>query len=323
MDNKITKSRLSSFFAYEWIKIIIFAVVLVLVFELLFAVTGVKLSSGQQFKVIYDEGVDSNFENNLIEVACLDRNGNPVFSYEVQKIDAEVMSSGKDNVLDIRYEIRDCDVVIAENSVGSDGYTRAKKIFDYFEIWSFEDAVADGKAYLRQFLKDGITSEDAQLDYNNLDEQKIKEHFIQTHKKDNRFRTQKSIDSGVELEKQRIKNVCADVSDVEYLLEAHPEIFLKYHKYEQVLTTISEGTSEHAEYLAKYNAQTVKSHAIFTDKLTKGKHKVADYFTSGGETKDVVLFAFDFSNEMPDLQFESLRFMTSTVRNFSDFLDNR
>ena len=74
MDNKITKSRLSSLFSYEWLKIVAFFVVAILLFELLFAVTGVKLTAGQQFKVIYDENIDTNFENNLIKAVCIDAN---------------------------------------------------------------------------------------------------------------------------------------------------------------------------------------------------------------------------------------------------------
>ncbi len=333
MDNKITKSRLSHFFSYEWIKIIIFSVVVVLLFELLFAVTGVKLSDGQMFKVIYDQGINSSFENNLIEVTCLDSDGKIIFSYETQKIDAEVMSDGHDNAIDVRYQTRDGDVVITENSLTENvttgkKTTRAKELIDYFEVWGFEDAVAQGKTYLKRFLKNGVTGEDAELNFSNLDPNKIESYFISTHERDNRFRKQADIKTGVQLELKRIENVCKDVSDMQYLLQNHADIFFKYTKYEQVFSGMTESDRNYNEYKDKYQSQTQKSYAIFTDKLTKGKYKVADFFTVKTaddkiETKDVVVFAFDFSKEQPDLQFESLRFIISVVRNFSEFLNDR
>lgn len=318
MDNKITKSRLSSLFSYEWLKIVAFFVVAILLFELLFAVTGVKLTAGQQFKVIYDENIDTNFENNLIKAVCIDANNQSILSYDVQKVDAEVMKKSTDNAIDVRYQTRDSDVVISHTQKDDEGYVRAKQLLDYFEVWAFEDVLEDGEEYLSQFLTDGKTDV---YSFENLDTSKIDAHFLQTHKKDNRFRSKENREAGKVRERERIKNIVSDLNDVKRLLAEHPEIFYRYRKYEQVFSKLTPDAGRYEEIKNNYERSTEKSYAIIPDKLTKGIYKVSDYFTVEGKTQDVVIMAYDFYGEEPNLQFEALRFMVSLVRNFSDFLN--
>ena len=55
MDNKLTKKRLSDFLAYEWILTIIIAVAAIVVWELVYTMSAVRLTVGQAFKYYYDE----------------------------------------------------------------------------------------------------------------------------------------------------------------------------------------------------------------------------------------------------------------------------
>ena len=329
MDNKITKKRLVSFLSYEWIKVLVIIVAAIVFFEVLFTVTAVRLSSGQQFKLIYDEKIDTNFNSNLLQVTCVE-NDKSLFSYEVQKIDAETMLEGKDNVLSVRYETKDVDVVITHKTQVEGENVRVKTLIDNLDCWSFEKALTDCENYLSAFLKDGVINNElsknqAVYDYNNLDQGKIEDNFKVKHKKDNRFRSQKNYQLGLELERERIKNIVADMTDVKYLLENHSEIFFRYTKYEQIVTNMPLSSDYREEayknYCDLYAKETEQSYAIDIEKLSNGKYSVADYFTKDGLSKDVVLISFDYINLQPDLQFETLRFITSVVRNFSNFLD--
>ena len=57
--------------------------------------------------------------------------------------------------------------------------------------------------------------------------------------------------------------------------------------------------------------------------LTSGKKNVADYLKiAGTDSADgVVLLLFDFSSYQYDLQFESISFVNTLVREFSNILD--
>ena len=55
MDNKITKNRLQSFLSYEWIKVIIFALVFIVAWEFVYAIISVKPTVGQDFKFYFDQ----------------------------------------------------------------------------------------------------------------------------------------------------------------------------------------------------------------------------------------------------------------------------
>ena len=57
MDNKITKSRLSDLLSYEWILMLIIAVVSIIAWELFYTMGGVKLTVGQSFKYYYDQSI--------------------------------------------------------------------------------------------------------------------------------------------------------------------------------------------------------------------------------------------------------------------------
>ena len=65
MDNKITKTRLSNFLSYEWILLIILTVAAIVVWELVYTMTSVRLTVGQQYKIYYDEELDTAGHNKL------------------------------------------------------------------------------------------------------------------------------------------------------------------------------------------------------------------------------------------------------------------
>ena len=214
MDNKITKRRLSDFLAYEWILMIIIAVIAMVAWELVYTIGSVRLTVGQEFKMYYDQNVNGAGMSKLYDLV------GDKLSYDVLQFSTEGLDSSY-NVLSIRLSIQEGDVIITDNKEAAEEATdksiRAKTIVDQMNGYSYEKMLNDAKTYLRDnFLKDSEKTVDdynanptADLDlatnYDKLDESKIEARFRLRMVKDNRFRTVKQIEQGIEKEKARKK----------------------------------------------------------------------------------------------------------------------
>ena len=335
MDNKITKSRFSSFIAYEWIKIIVVILVAVFFWEFMFAFTGVRLSHGQQFKVLYDEYLSSDYEKDIIYATI----ENKAFSYDVIDLGSEFMYPGLDNIIDTRYQTFDGDVVVTSHKeLVTDEkvkYHRTYSIIDAYNVWSFEKALKDGESYLKGLLKKEFANDVQKVyDYDNLDPAKIENLFRTRMKKDNRFRSESQKKEGIKLEKQRIQKICENLKITKYLLENHPDLFLRYTKYTQraIYTPSANSllTAEKAKNLEKYGSETV-SYGINLEKLVldtsqgmpKDKFEITVFFINENSTaNDLVMLAYDFTSKQRDLQFESLSFINTCIKMCSNLLDN-
>ena len=114
MDNKITKRRLHDFLSYEWIAIIAIIVVCILAWELIFTMTRVTLTPGQDFLVFYDETIDSEPSSTTPALYMRKDNSNRmVFSYDVLKVGHEELIAGY-NVLSDRLLLKEGDVIITD-----------------------------------------------------------------------------------------------------------------------------------------------------------------------------------------------------------------
>lgn len=335
MDNKITKRRLSDFFSYEWIAILAVIIAVIIVWEVVYTMLGVKLTYGQKFCITYDEYVDTSFNEDIVQVAY----GKKAFSYDVLAINKEGMSAGIDNELFTRYQTHEADVVIAsaKERKSSDGssFRRANSIIENMEVWSYEKAVTDGDAYLSAFIKDEVTriqGYDIERAYTvgELDDAKIDASFISRMKKDNRFRSDSEKEKGKLLERQRIYKICEEVAFAKTLLSGYDELFYTYVRFEQsyeqsVTIRDNELISKYERDLATVKANNLRlygkerlSYGIRTDKLEGSSfYSPADFFTAYGSKKEVVLMAFDYMKDQPHLQFESLSFMNTMVRTCS------
>lgn len=318
MDNKITKKRLSDFLAYDWILMIVCALAAILLWEFVYGIVSVKLTTGQQFKIYYDQGTTSSARVEEFLV------GNDVLSYDVLEIDVEQLVSDA-NVLSTRLSIYEGDIIISD-AIERDGAVRAKQLVDTTPIYSLDAMLADAKTYLRGFLKDGITAENAEYDYANLDEQKIRANFITRQDGDNRFRKDEQIEEGVKLECERIEKLIKDVADFERFLESAPdEAFFRYTKFEQTLDgELPEYYDE--QYRGLYENELANRpnarYGINAGGLTGGKVDPSLYFmTSGATSADgAIIMSFNFLEYQPDLQFECISFMTAFVRQCSNFI---
>ena len=332
MDNKINRTRFSDFFSYEWIRIIIFSIVVIFVWELIFTVTGVKLTTGQQFKILYDLTVDSETEDEIIPLSYMDG----AFSYDVLRIDREFLSQANVNMLDVRYQTQDCDVVVTSNAykTGENDTVRREAflIIDTLFMWSYEEMLVDGENYLLSLLKDEYQGDKTKVyDYDNLDQTKIDALFNRRQEKDNRFRAQEDKLLGMQNERSRIQLLCKNLNMAKYLLDNHADIFLQYTRHEQSVNNnptdnnLNVLQNEKTNNLQKYGKEKL-SYGIDVGKLkitgnTEGKHSASSFFAKDGKTDEVILMAFNFIEYQPHLQFESLSFMNSVVHLCSNLLD--
>ena len=350
MDNKITKSRLSNYLSYEWIFVILISLASLLVWELIYTVSAVRLTAGQQFKYYYDQNIAQATDSAFYDLFRYGEEDG-TFSYDVLSLTSEGLQADY-NVLSIRLSVQEGDAIITDTvksepeEEGGYATSRANSIIDGVDrvsSYSADGLLEDAKTYLGQFLKDGLSADgDLMLDYNNLDGEKIKSHFLTRMAGDNRFRTQEEKDDGVVLEQGRIKKLCEEVWFFQKVLEYDDEIskdntenslFYRYTRYEQSLNTVTD--AETAEtYKTLYDQEIKKArdagfadgrmrYGLKADKLTGGAHQPSEYFKVNGESdaKNVVIIIFDFYEYQPDLQFESISFLNTIIRACSDLAD--
>ncbi len=322
MDYKITKSRLSNFLAYEWILVIVVVIASILLWELVYSMSGVRLSTGQSFSYYYDDVV---YGKNQIDFHNLLKEGeeDSVLSYDVLEIKYEQMQDNAIEILPIRLSNHEGDVIfsstaeISQNEEDPDAYKqrRANTLIDQYDMYSYEQLVEDARTYLKGFLSDETKNE---LDYNDLDKTLIEAKFEDRMSGDNRYRQEEKFLEGLELEYKRIENLCVQVSTLNELLQEHPELFYQYHKYEQTYKINGE------DYKDYYDAEETKSYGLKLDMLKNaddGKTVDAYFSVDGsGNATNGVLLVFNFLHYQPELQFETISFINMVIETFSDIL---
>lgn len=333
MDNRITKTRLSDFLSYEWILMIIVAVIAVVVWELAYTIGAVRLTVGQEFKYYYDQSLNAAGSGDLYSLT------EKSLSYDVLKYNTETLNSDY-NVLSIRLSIQEGDVLITDSvqpeKVSSSTVNRAKFNVDNYSIYDLDKMLSDARAYLKQFVKDGAKDAvDAELDYANFDEKKIESYFLERMKGDNRFRSDKEKADGIVLEKGRIETLAKEVKDFNYIMTSDniPEqLFFTYTKHTQQLQTSEVGSENEKLYTQliekeKSEGRENARYGINVEYLTGGKNNPSKYFKlkqTGTEevvsAKNVVIMAFDFYAYQPHLQFETISFINAIIRDCSNFL---
>ena len=317
MDNKITKKRLSNFLAYEWILTLIFVALGIFLLGLVYQVTSVQLTPGQTFKVFYDYGVYSN--ESFFNIADKD-----VLSFDIYASEERIQEAN--DVLKARLSIEEGDIIFTSTvSESEGGRSQAVRYIENsmeYHVTDFDNLLENGINYLNRFVKDSEKENlNAWKDYNNLDENKIYANFISRMKKDNRFRTEEQKRDGFEKEKLRIKKLCVVLNDFDYLLN-------EYDKNRDKLF-----------FTHEYNGQ-VKTYGIDFSKLQKKSDKMAVNYAGrtalnvdengtpildeyGKETyvrttEGVVVMAFGFYDEQPDLQYETVSYLTDLVKKLGD-----
>ncbi len=345
MDSKINKKRLSDFLAYEWILIIFLCVIAIVVWELVYTVSAVRLTAGQDYKFFYDKNIayGENYSKlmNVLEIQDdLGYANGKTFSYEIQKIHAEEVLEDND-VLYLRLSVNEGDILFTDDKPREQEYgdvkyneALAKTRVDASDIpiTTFEDLLKQAKEYLKGVLKDG-----ADISKDNLDDDKVLTEFEDRLGGDNRFRSSAEKATGLKLERERLEKLCDEVLAFEKLMLLGDEYFFTYTKYEQSKEIAQVQEDIDQEYLAeldKYIKAEVDAgrenarYGLRADKLdlqtNADKQDISSLIRLKGEentNSNTVIMVFDFIEEQPALQFESITVINNIVRACSTILD--
>ncbi len=328
MNNKITKQRLSNVFSYEWLIMVVVIVVAIFLWEILFSAVAVSPTTGQHYKYYIDKNIvcprKDAFKNQLIEY--------DVFSYDVLEVDGEVIGTAGSDVLSVRLSAKEGDTIFTLNEKDS-SFNRAKSIVDYYSVYQLERLLTDCEDYLTQFLKEEFKDKSVEekralsLDFENLDQRKIDSRFDERMDGDNRFRKDSEKSKGRKEERARIKKLCEEAKDFIKILSLPDEAFFTYTKYTQALE-VADNSVDKKVYQDYYDGEVEEGRVdvryginLANLPTSQNKESVTSYFSYNNSAEGIVLMAFNFKSEQPDLQFETISFINYTVRLFSTVLD--
>ena len=331
MDNRLTKRRLSDMLAYDWIVMIVTAIAVIIVWELIYTVAGVRLTVGQEFKFYYDINIEEGSGN--IYTLFDDED---VFSYDVLSVNSESLTTDVD-VLTARLSVYEGDVLVTDfvepAEDAEDKSVRLKTMVDNYG-YSYEQMLKDAKAYLSGFMKDGVSGDINRTTYNldNLDAQKIEQSFRDRMKKDNRYRKEAQILDGVQEEKGRIEKLYLEVVKFDYLLSlknTHSDLFYNYTRYEQAKSFNTENGYDLAYQRELDNGRendvyALKLAGLANYKSENGKEKdPSAYFKMKGkdDASNVAIMVFNFREQQPHLQYEVISFINAIVSDCSNIYD--
>lgn len=324
MDSRLTKRRLSDFLAYEWILMIVVAVVAIIALEFVYNAAATRLTVGQLFKYYMDEEIYKFDDTNdkVYELLGVDYGTNgKTFSYDVMKVSFENLSTSQ-NILSVRLSIQEGDAIFT-SSAEKDSKTervRVKQIIDEQSVYYLEDLLARAEEYLKTFTVNGDVYNE-----NDYDETKIRAHFDERTKGDKRYRSESDKEEGKLNEVERIKKLAKEVKDFNTLLSVGEEkgLFYRYTKYAQSCADYPNNENIKRFYDKEISeGRENRIYGINMGALTGGHKNVSEYLKISGtdSAENVVLTLFDFGEYQFDLQFESISFVNTLVREFSDFL---
>ena len=264
MDSKITKKRLSAMLSYDWVKIILTAVGIILLWSFLFSATSTKITNTQLFTVHSYTGnttlTSTNFGKTLDKAFGNDK----VFSYEVIETgyyDYSTTGSETNTLLTTRLSVGEGDVIFlspAKNPSsgvkleGSDElvYTTYSQQFidDYFYfIYNFDkdeegnftrtSYFGEMELYLEEFFGENWETGE-------LNEEKVESTFRARikKKKDKRFKTKAQIEQGIRWEIERLEKYRSALLETYAYFDAG---LLKTETY-TIIDSVTEETATHS-----------------------------------------------------------------------------
>ena len=328
MDNRFTKKRITNMLSYDWIKMVIIILAIIFFWSLAYTIGAPRISPGQTFTVFYYTGNGAFNYLHTPEKMYQEINKKTPFSYDVLDFSyrelttdyfSEIMMTSM-----VSYEGDIMITIDSKDKIEKFGSEFRGVVDSYGEVmYSYDALVTDAKQYCLVnglvYEKDGAYC---------LNENKIAELFATRMVKDPRFRdkTGERYAKGVQDEIARIKTLWNNAIILEDCLNAHPEIFVKYARYQQAIGAAPNDYSDEA-----YKNQPEKIYAVNLGLLSGGEVNVASEFAYNikdekGEilsssADGIVMLVFNFKDEQPHLQYETLTFVNGIIGRYSNFLN--
>lgn len=233
MDAKITKERLANFLAYEWLKIVIAVVAVVVALCVFFTTVRTRPRADQVFEIYAYSGLYLGTDGNAFSENAFKEKA---FSYDVLEVTTEAFdvsgmygsaiftvrrASGQGNMLflapiPVKAEDGDGNTVqttVLEQFVKENVYQvgeteRLGGIVDFIEY------THGCEEYLAEIFGEDWRSSDVPSD------EAVRASFLERNSKDKRFRTAAKVDAGVAQERERLIGLREDFLAVEGAIES-------------------------------------------------------------------------------------------------------
>ena len=213
MKVKITKTKIQTFFTYDFWKVVAISVLVCFVLVICINCSEEKPTLGQEFTCLYSEDIILG-EDSATVLYYAGYAGEPyAFSYDITNIKSRQIQAGdqgQESSLSTFVDLYEDDIFICTDSLAS-------KYLESSYAQSFESYVNGAFEYLYSnnfYSRDGVINETAIVD-----------NFVNNYKKDNRFKTEENINLGKELEIARIKTLYSNATILKNVIENHAYIF--------------------------------------------------------------------------------------------------
>ena len=327
MDAKITKKRLSQMLSYDWMKMVLTAAGMIIVWTLALTITATRIMPSQAFGVYAYMGttVTDKFSN-------LPTRTQNLFSYEVIERKTEDINTGGDEyalqIMEARLTTEEVDVLFAPHVAGGsiqytlDGETQSTTYLEDFlyRFYNYAHRLDGENGYLKQM--ENYLNEYYKGDYtnpNNLDKQKVETDFRAKVKetKDKRYKTEEQIQAGVQGELDRFakyRQAYADFND--YLDKGYialQELTLYFTDSKGAVTPIT----------GAFSINLCPDETLMGELKKEVYYRVTDEETS--ETKsaiqDMNLIIIKDQTKNAGFEFERLSFVTYLVQTYCSALN--
>ncbi len=327
MDNRITGTRLKNLLLYDWFKIVLIVVAIVLVWALAFTTGAPRASTGQTFGLlVYNDFNCAKSEGELL-VAAKEKGA---FSYDVLNLTSRSMDEQYyATLLSVANSVQEGDVIITSNFKEDCDKNESpyRTLIDSYGavMYDYETLINSAKSYCLDLR--AVSENNGEY---TLNEDVITQYFQQRMSGDPRFRNRDSekYAQGIQNEIMRFKQIWNNAVKLEQCLKNHPELCEKYVKYSQMVAALSEEEKADSEYVKLLEGESEKIYGLNLGKLSGGKNNITDLYsvTSGSDetivsAEGIIICVFDYEAYQYDLQYETLGFVNYLIEEYSNFFD--
>lgn len=313
MNNKITSERFKNFISYDFWKMILSLIAIIVALALVLQITAPRPTYAQDFTFMIDSDIIANDEGrNLLQEIDDRQVDNYGFSYDILKTTSYYLSSGEQHtsgfLMHTYKQAYNDDVFICADAIDDSLYKNYISSFYATELIKYVD---DALSFANDFYKNG-----------QLDQEKVKEYFAKERGKDSRFWGEKNYFEGVRLECLRITAIKENATKLKYVFENYDILY----KFEQLKNEF--------EHFPELNELVEEGYyAIDFSKLNAYKRPDKNLANAFSRLKDVgegrfentlenvVLLVGNNKEASGDLHYEALAVINTIIQTYTTLLD--
>ncbi len=323
MDARITKSRISNFLSYDWLKMILVAVVAIFGLCVIFQTIETRAKDEQTFTVYGFTDLSAGSDLHKIED---DLRGKGVFSYEILDTHAEQITEASGGIFGGAYggavyttrlinSARTVMFVSKLDDHKSSGYAAVRDLIGANRedagsarngFIDFEEYLADCEQYLKGFFGENWRE-------GALDEQKAEDCFLARNTKDKRYRKKAKIQEGIAQEKERLLKLREDYIAVLKALEDQTLSLATLTVTEEDVGESGIATGDYVCGVSVGKLGNLRNLFYYTEE-TEGGDKVSTV-----KNMSVILFNTEaIGNKENDLRYETVSFLKYLVEKYGE-----